>query len=205
MTESTIAFDLDGTLLDCRARQVALAAALVPGLPEQPFWDAKREGATTREALEWVGVHAATAATVAVRWTAEIEDDCWLRNDRPLPRALAALRRLHMAGQRLTVITARRRPEAVVAQVATLGLGELLGSVEVVDPRDAASAKAAVLRSQAPAAFVGDTESDASAAQAAGVRFLAVASGQRSAGWLRANGFGPAHTDVYSAALMLSE
>ncbi|HWV86108.1 MAG TPA: HAD family hydrolase, partial [Capillimicrobium sp.] len=130
-----IALDLDGTLLDCRPRQVALAAALHgPGLDEAAFWAAKREGATTRAALEALGVDGERAARLARRWAAEVEDDRWLALDAPLPGVAAALTALREAGRDAVVLTARRRADAVRRQVAATGLGALVGAVEVVDP-----------------------------------------------------------------------
>jgi phosphoglycolate phosphatase-like HAD superfamily hydrolase len=201
---SLVALDLDGTLLDCRARQVALARSLAPGLDEARFWAAKRAGASTCAAFERLGIAPGAASLLATRWTAAIEDDGWLEFDRPLPRATAALRALRDDGHLLVLVTARRRVDAVRAQVERLGLGALLNRVEVVDPRDPVPAKAAILRSLGASAFIGDTESDARAATLAGARFLGVASGQRSAQWLAAEGVAPVFADIRDAGLALA-
>lgn len=199
-----IALDLDGTLLDCRPRQVAVAAALHgPGLDEAAFWAAKREGATTRAALEAIGVGGERGARLARRWAAEVEDDRWLALDAPLPGVAAALTALRAAGRDAVVLTARRRADAVRRQVAATGLGALVGAVEVVDPVNAAADKATMLTRLGAAGFVGDTESDAAAAGRAGVPFAAVGGGQRSAAWLRAHGIAPVHADLASALAAL--
>jgi phosphoglycolate phosphatase len=188
-----VAVDLDGTVLDCRVRQVALAAELVredgqPPLDEAAFWARKREGASTREALEALGVDEAASVRLAASWRAHVEDDGWLALDEVLPGAREALAALRGRGLRLMLVTARQRPEAVAAQLARLELTRLLGDVRCVDPAAAAERKAEVLRDEAAAAFVGDAESDAAAAERAGVPFVAVASGQRTPAFLRAHG-----------------
>lgn len=197
----TVALDLDGTLLDCRPRQVRLAAQLAgPGFDGDAFWAAKRHGATTAAALESLGVEPGRAAAIAREWAAVIEDDGWLAVDPLLPGACPALAALAAAGRPAMILTARRRADAVRAQVVGLGLRV---PVEVVDPRDAVARKAAVLRERGAAAFVGDTESDARAAADAGVPFLAVGTGQRHPQWLRERGIAPVHADLQEAVRAL--
>jgi len=203
VTAGTVALDLDGTLIDCRERQVAVARALVPALDGDRFWAAKRDGATTRAALEALGVAVADAAAAASGWAAAIEDDEWLALDAPLPGAVEALAALRAAGRRLVVVTARRRGDAVGPQLERLGLRALVDAVEVVSPRDPARGKAPILRTHAAAALIGDTESDAAAAAAAGVRFLAVGTGQRSPRFLAARALTPVYADVGAAARAL--
>jgi phosphoglycolate phosphatase-like HAD superfamily hydrolase len=88
----------------------------------------------------------------------------------------------------VTLLTARRDPVALAGQLAALGLAPDFHAVEVVDPREAADAKAAHLRAARPALFVGDSETDFAAAERVGVPFIGVDTGQRSAPFLRAAG-----------------
>lgn len=199
-----LAVDLDGTLVDCRARQVALAAALAgPGFDGDAFWEAKRAGATTRAALVALGHPDAAARALADAWAEAIEDDAWLAHDRLLPGARAALEAAGDAGLEPFVLTARRRADAVRAQVDRLGLAALVAGVEVVDPGDAAAAKGALLAARGAVALIGDTESDAAGAAAAGVPFVAVGGGQRAPGFLRARGVAVVHPDVGAAVAAL--
>jgi phosphoglycolate phosphatase-like HAD superfamily hydrolase len=198
-----VALDLDGTLVDCRARQVALAAALVPALEQKRFWAAKRSGASTFAALVACDVTSDEAETAARRWAERIEDDGWLVLDRPLAGAADALARLRRSGLRLLVLTARRRVVAVRAQLASLGFAAQVDATEIVDPADASAYKAVVLRRYDAVALIGDTESDARAAGAAGVRFLGVASGQRSRDFLAAHGVEPVYEGVLDAVAAL--
>jgi phosphoglycolate phosphatase len=191
---SRIAFDLDGTLIDARARQVAVARdALVRATGEEldqaRFWRRKRAGATTLEALRGLGYPAATAEPAARRWGERIEADEWLACDRALPGVARRLGEVRGAGSAIMVITARRRPAGARRSVAAAGLAPLIDDLIVVDPRDAVAAKARALRECGAAAFIGDTDSDGAASRSAGVPFVAVSTGQRSAGYLRARGY----------------
>lgn len=198
------AFDLDGTLIDCAPRQVRLAEALLaehgadPIDPER-FWACKRAGASTRDALERLGVEPGMAATVHRAWVERVEQPRWLAHDRLLPGAREVLERVREAGLIPMILTARRDGESVAGQVRDLGLSALVAEVAVVDPARVATEKAAWLRSRRPAAYVGDSESDAEAARVAGVPFGAVACGQRDAAYLRARGAEPVAEDTAAA------
>jgi len=191
--------DLDGTLIDARRRQVELARHLAPSLDGDRFWAAKRAGATTRRALADQGV--ADAEALAAAWVAAVEETRWLALDAVLPGAAEAIAAVRAAGLAPLVLTARRDAAAVRAQVAALSLD--VPPPLVVDPREAATAKAAVLRASAAAGFVGDSESDHAAAAAAQVPFAAVAGGQRDAAFLAARGIAPVCEGVYEAVAVL--
>jgi phosphoglycolate phosphatase-like HAD superfamily hydrolase len=189
-----VALDLDGTLIDARDRQVGVAAealAEVTGheLDERRFWQAKRRGATTREALELLGHPTGSAIAVAQRWSQRIESDEWLRRDRALPGVPRALASLRAAGVATVVLTARRSADGARVSLRSAGLEDLVEQLFVVDPVRAVAGKATALRRCRAAAFVGDTESDGAAADRAGVPFGAVSTGQRSRPYLRAAGY----------------
>jgi phosphoglycolate phosphatase len=190
-----LALDLDGTLLDAEPRQVELMASLVdPDLApvvRAELWARKREGASSETALRQLGVAPAVAADLARHWTEAVEDDRWLALDRPLPGVTETLRELNASGRGPIVVTARRYADRVRIQLENVGMAELLAGVEVVSPAAVAAEKELVLRRIGACAYVGDTERDAEAAAAAGVPFAAVATGQRSARFLRARGFEP--------------
>ncbi|MEA2419552.1 MAG: hypothetical protein QOE60_1758 [Thermoleophilaceae bacterium] len=186
--------DLDGTLLDCRARQVALAAHLAGSLDEAAFWAAKRAGATTAAALA-----AQDAPDVSAAWVEQIEDERWLALDAPLPGVDSSLAELRGAGFDPFVLTARRHPERVAAQVERLGLAP----PAVVSPAAAAREKADVLRQLDAAGLIGDTESDLEAARAAAVPCELVSTGQRDAAFLRAQGATGIHDSLAHAVAAL--
>lgn len=193
-----IVFDLDGTLIDCRARQVALARHVAgAGLDEDRFWAAKRGGATTARALADQGFERAEA--LAAEWVRLVERDEWLALDALLPGAREALRRTAHA----MVLTARSDGDALARQVRRLAIADF-AHVVIVDPAVAADHKSEVLREVHAAAFIGDTESDARAAESAGVPFLAVDTGQRDAAFLSARGWPPVPGGVLAAVQALA-
>jgi phosphoglycolate phosphatase-like HAD superfamily hydrolase len=177
---------------------VALATHLAGALDEDAFWSAKRAGATTAEALAAQDVPDADA--VAGAWVAEVEDERWLALDQPLPSAADALAALRTGGCAPFVLTARRYPERVRAQVE-----RLVGGVEVivVAPGRAAADKAARLTELGAAGLVGDTEADLAAARRAGVAVEVVASGQRDADFLLRHGAERVHAGVADAVAAL--
>jgi phosphoglycolate phosphatase-like HAD superfamily hydrolase len=198
-----IALDVDGTLLDCRPRQVAVARAVAGAFDEAAFWTAKRAGEPTAPALVAAGLREDAARRAASEWAKSIEDDEWLALDALLPGAADALDALAAAGVPTILLTARRRPYAVGEQLARLGVLGRVGGLVVVDPADPAPAKAQELRKARAHAFVGDTESDASAAAVAGVPFHAVGAGQRSPAFLAQHGVGTVHAGVVDAVSAL--
>lgn len=198
----TLALDLDGTLISCKPKQSAvLRAALVAcgeAVDVDAVWDQKRDGASTKRALQICGLTLDAASAVSTYWQTRIEDCYWLGLDSVLGGVIETLGAWRARGDKLMLVTARSRPEWIGVQLRHLGLAAFFTRVEFVDPASAAEAKAAVLRASGVSTFIGDTESDARAAQAAGVRFIGVASGQRSAEFLR-------HSGVLTLAATLAE
>jgi phosphoglycolate phosphatase-like HAD superfamily hydrolase len=160
-------------------------------LDEARFWRLKRAGATTREALASLGARAAVAERAARRWGERIESDEWLSRDRALPGVARSLESLRRSDRGVAVLTARRRAVGAARSLEAAGLDRLIDELIVVDPADAATAKARELRRLQALVFVGDTESDGEAARRADVPFAAVSTGQRSPGFLSARGYEP--------------
>jgi phosphoglycolate phosphatase-like HAD superfamily hydrolase len=191
---SPLALDLDGTLLDAQPRQVEAMVASIElaggtgAVNRDEFWDLKREGLATHEALVRLGVDAALAERAARHWAESIEDPRWLNLDRLLPGVPEVLAAHAEAGDRPLILTARQHEDRVRAQVASLGLLRWCAAVAVVSPLGAAEEKAAELVARGCRGLVGDTESDARAAEQAGVAFAAVTTGQRSKEFLRGHG-----------------
>ncbi|WP_281051514.1 HAD family hydrolase [Thauera sp. GDN1] len=186
---SVIVLDLDGTLVDCKERQSLLAASLCRAaglkLDIEAFWSAKRAGESTTKAMCSQGVDATTAAKLSKLWVTQVETDVWLRMDRLLPGVMRSLRDAREQGFQLHLLTARANERALRRQLCWLSLAPLFDHVEVVRPREASQEKANYLHTVTPVAFIGDSESDESAADLAQVRFLAVTRGQRSKAYLQ--------------------
>ncbi len=184
----TFVVDLDGTLISCGPRHMALMQQVCRGdaLPSdfiERYWAAKREGASNIAALQALGHPAPQARSQA--WAQQIERWPWLGYDRPLPGVMSTLAERRF---RVVVLTARREPFFLRQQLDRLGLAPLIDELIVVPPADAARAKARELQSLKAAAFAGDSESDADAALAAGTPFLALSCGMRSAAFWQRHG-----------------
>lgn len=187
-----LALDCDGVVLDAAPRQCAVAAAAIEdldatALDEARFWQLKREGATTRKALEDLGYDAAVVDRATAVWKQQIEDRRWTSLD---PSLCGGATLKDLAGRyRLYLISARQRESELRKRLTDLHVADLFSEIIVVEPESAAAQKAAALSRIRPILFVGDTESDGEAARMAGVPFVAVASGQRSARFLRERGY----------------
>ncbi len=191
MLDGPIALDLDGTLISCRERQVALFRAVLAGsgvaIDGEEFWTLKRDGFSTHEAALALGLTSEEATESARRWVRDIENPYWLQFDRVYADVREFLQRLRSQNVSFFVLTARRNRYFLGQQILRLAF---LSNTEVVvvAPQDAARQKAEVLRSKDAALFIGDSESDLKAAKVAGVAFGAVERGQRNAAYLIARG-----------------
>ena len=186
-----IALDLDGTLVDCKERQSLLAASLCRAagfeLNIEAFWAAKRAGATTASAICGQGIDVPLATKLSKLWVKHIESEAWLRMDRLLPGVMSTLHDARELGFRLHLVTARTNERALSRQLRWLSIAPFFDHVEVVCPQEASQQKAKYLAAVAPIVFIGDSESDAAAANGAQIKFVAVTNGQRSAAYLQAH------------------
>lgn len=199
-----IVFDLDGTLLDCRPRQVALTSWLLEkrgelALDAEKFWLMKRDGASTEKALAEMYRKPELAQSVASEWKTLVELPEWLELDQPLPGVLAALDQLRASGNMMALLTARANIQGLRATLNRLDMDGLFRHIEVVNPAEAIQQKASQLKAWEPAVFLGDTESDLKAANLSGTRFLALSWGQRNAAWLKSHGAKACFPDMNSA------
>lgn len=185
-----IGLDLDGTLLDCRARQVGLMATLARAtglqLDAARYWQLKRDGLSNRDALGRMGMAPDIAAALCGLWERAIEDVAWLAWDRVLPGVHATLRRWREQGHTLHLVSARRIPVHAEQQLHVLGLGGF-ASLAFVDPARA-DAKHHVLERLQAGLYIGDTERDGHCARAAGTVPVLVACGLRSRMYLQGAG-----------------
>jgi phosphoglycolate phosphatase-like HAD superfamily hydrolase len=202
------AFDWDGTLVDCRERQVAVLSDVIPrvsraSLDLGAWWQRKTEGMTTHQSLVAGGMTPADASAVANLWVAEVEDERWLELDMVYPQAQAALGSVVAHGFLPVVLTARKRSEGVRSEILKSSIGRLVEETWVVDPVDAADHKAHLLLQNKVNVFIGDSESDFFAARAANAIFGGISSGQRSATYLTSAGVPRIFSDVLGAVTAL--
>lgn len=183
-----IALDLDGTLIDCRRRQVECMASIFNRrrmlFDRESFWNNKREGGTTHQVLVQMGLSPEQANEISGEWIGQVESPYWLGYDQVLAGAHEALEDLCRRGAALFLVTARKNESYFRNQVRILKLSRSFRGMFCVRPADAASCKAEILEKIAPNYFIGDTESDSYAAGKSGINFVAVSCGQRSHAFL---------------------
>jgi phosphoglycolate phosphatase-like HAD superfamily hydrolase len=204
--QNWFAFDWDGTLVDCRERQVAVLSEVLArfsgaAVDLDAWWGRKREGMSTQQSLIAGGLTPPVARAVTGSWIAEVENERWLKLDVLFPQAVSALNLVLTQRFAPVVITARKNSERVRSQIRNSSVGKLVEDIWVVNPRDAAQTKGELLLQNRVRVFVGDTESDFFAAQMAGTLFGAVSSGQRSANYLSSAGVPRIFPDVHAAAM----
>jgi phosphoglycolate phosphatase-like HAD superfamily hydrolase len=202
--EACIALDLDGTLVACEPRHLAVLRAClnrcgVDGIDISAIWRRKREGASTEAALVEEGLDRGQARLISGAWVEMIEDYPWLTLDHTFPGVHDLLLELVRAGIAPVLLTARSRPPMLALELDRLGLRDVFAEIVVVSPTEAAGAKADHLERIRPLVFIGDTEIDARAAALARTPFRAVAHGQRSAAFLRQHGITHVHSDLHEA------
>ncbi|MDW8002932.1 MAG: HAD hydrolase-like protein [Deltaproteobacteria bacterium] len=190
---TVIAFDLDGTLIDCKARQITvlrviLKALHIDNVNYEEIWNLKREGFTTKDALILGGVDPETATQIQRNWEQVIEDWKWLSLDTVFYDTLPVLKMLKERNVCIGVVTARQSQRLASLQMQQLGLMPFISMFEVVDPLFASTAKAEVLKSWKVEVFIGDTEIDFQAATLAKVFFVGLSRGQRSRDYLIRSG-----------------
>jgi phosphoglycolate phosphatase len=176
-----IVFDLDGTLIDARARLYRLFQHLAPESPLSfsEYWAFKRRGLSNAHLLadELVWDEAAIVGFTR-EWMRLIEAPEFLALDEPMPGVADALARLAERAE-LHLCTARQLPAAAAAQLQRLGLRRWFKTVLVTEQHDD---KQSVLARQLPQLrpgdwMVGDTGKDMQAGRALGLRTCAVLSG----------------------------
>jgi phosphoglycolate phosphatase len=192
LSGATIAFDLDGTLVDTAPDLIGTLNRLLKeeGLTALPL-DAARP--FIGRGAKWLierGFQAAGATVEAARapelfdrfiadYLAHIADE-----SRPFPGVEAALDELKAAGARLAVCT-NKRTDLSVALLEALDLGRRFDAVigadaapaSKPDPRHLTTAVAAAGGSIDRAILVGDAATDAGAARAAGAPLVLVSFG----------------------------
>jgi phosphoglycolate phosphatase len=174
-----ILIDLDGTLLDARARLHGVFCKLVPncGLGEEGYWALKRAKRGHAQILrERLGYSPAQISLFDAAWLAEIEQQEWLDKDVPFEGVTAHLGELAERSE-LYLLTARQRPEMVKYQLEKMGWVQSFRKIFVTGgTRDKHEALEGLVLHSGDW-LIGDTGYDVQVGKKIGVRTAAVTSG----------------------------
>lgn len=179
-----IAFDLDGTLITCKSKQVMLLKYLASSnhicITELDlFWELKRDGCSTLRALQALGINESISKKISRDWINEIEDWYWLTYDTVYEGVFNMLDSLK-PGNKLYLLTARRNKKNLYRQLDQLGLMNYFDDVIPVEHNNVALNKKDFLVKASCDFFVGDTETDYQATLGTSVKFIGCTNGQRS-------------------------
>lgn len=185
-----IGFDLDGTLLDSSRRHGEALKRAGSDFDIQftddkvsKYLQIKREGKTGLEALRTLGI--TKAAEIHRRWIQVIECEDLVRIDSLYPDTLATLQRT-----RSVVVTSRQDSTLARAQVAWLGILDLLENFIAIRPQDNIT-KSTASKNYNFDAIIGDTEVDLQWALDRNVPFFASSFGFRSVAFWNAHNIRP--------------
>jgi len=135
-----IIFDLDGTLICSRERLFQLFNDLVPDseLSFEEYWVLKFSRLSNEDILKnYFNYAPADVERFREHWMRLIEDDVYLRYDKPIEGVIPCLQRLvEHSALSLYVCTARQSREQAVAQLARLGFDGVFRSVLVTEQRN---------------------------------------------------------------------
>ena len=194
------AFDLDGTLITARQRQMTLLRAVAKRidvhLVEDAVWQKKREGISTWAALLEMGLNEEKAKEITSAWIQEIETPYWLSLDTLFGDTVTVLDSFRKTGKTLILLTARQNRRLLLQQLSRLGIRGYFKGVECVSPFCAVDEKSNVLSRHSFAGFVGDSETDFAAANRTGTPFYAISTGQRSPTFLAGLGVDRPHSSL---------
>lgn len=191
LRNGVITLDLDGTVIDCYPRQMAVIGSILRRLKLQDvvnldtLWEHKRQGFSTAEALTFQRVDKELVDIFRLEWLSVIEQDEWLALDQPFPWSRDALQQLSGMYFSMVLLTARQNQDGVYRILNKYHLESFFTEVYVVSPQNAEFHKSNVLSRIQPIIHCGDSEIDAIASQNSGISFVGVSCGQRSQDMLR--------------------
>lgn len=185
-----VILDLDGPLLDGKFRHYACYSQILMAQGHTPislesYWQMKRELVNRRVQLTASGSESIYEQFLQA-WMELIEQPQFLKLDRLQPGIINKLQQWRNSGLKLILVTLRRYPKRLQAQLVDLGLDTLLDYVLTCDHQLGANGKVAQVKKVVPqvsgenSIWIGDTEVDVEAARLLGCPIWAVTCGLRT-------------------------
>lgn len=175
-----IFFDLDGTLLDSKARLYQLFQSLVPksNYTFDDYWNLKQSKISHQKILtDYYSYSAQEFNSFQTLWMGKIETDEWLALDEPFDGIVAYLTKLEKSHQ-LYIVTARQFEEVAYQQVQKMGIDSLIDKVLVTNQT---KEKHELIKETVAVTnldwMVGDTGKDIETGKLLGMKTAAVLSG----------------------------
>lgn len=187
---SSVVFDLDGTLITCENKQKYVLFSILNCISGINFselntwWELKRNGYNTEQALIALGFP--MAKLISEKWVEIVESfsNCFL--DSPYSDSLTSLQYLKTNSiNHISILTARSNTLQAYQAIYRFGFDKYIDDLVVVNPKYAVQEKMGYLKKSNPFFFVGDSESDYFAANKSKTRFIALSRGQRSIEYLK--------------------
>lgn len=181
----TIAFDLDGTLIDVSERDYRIYADILLRLGYSPitkdeYWPLRRNITDIHYILSLSGLVSEEDVSAFLKERkALMEAWSYLRIDKPFDDVKETLSRLNKE-YNLIILTKRYDSEVTKRQVSELGFNEYAELMIVTDSKEDAMRSISGLY-----AMIGDTENDIVPANNAGIKSIAVTTGIRNEEKLR--------------------
>lgn len=188
----SVAFDFDGTLVDCKTRQIEVLQSILRrkdlnlhDFDTDLWWQHKTNGLNSYEALIKMQMSDEKAGYISTSWAEIVENPEWLDLDVLFENTIPVITKLKESQVKIYIITARKSEFFFLNQLRKLKLDYYVEGYFVVNPINSIAQKSIILSRLKPFIFVGDTENDYYASENSGIKFIAVSTGQRSRKFLK--------------------
>lgn len=185
--KKSIAFDFDGTIVNCEIRQVEVLRSILrrgnvnmKNFDFKKWWELKTNGSSTYDALIKMQIPEKTAVNIRNNWLDIIENPEWLDLDSLKRNATELFKELNKLNKSIFIITARKSKHLFHNQIKKLSLDDLISASFVVNPYNSKEEKKEILNLLKPSFFVGDTEVDYYSSMESKINFIGITDGQRS-------------------------
>ena len=178
-----IFFDLDGTLIDSKNRMYQLFCFLIPdnNLTYEEYWTLKKNKIDHKKIiLQYLNYPESFYNEFNQKWMNLIEDEDWLKLDKPFFNVINILKKLSN-NYDLYLVTARQSKELVVKQMNNLGMKEFFKNILVTHQKE--EKHNLILNNVNVTSYdfiIGDTGKDIEAGKRINIRTIAVTTGFQS-------------------------